>query len=249
VTLREAVALLEAAGCETARLDAEVLLAHALGVERLRLFGRQFDDPPAGFDELIERRAQREPVAYITGSRGFRHIELAVDPRVLIPRPETEHLVEAALTLPINATVLDVGTGSGAVALALKHERSDFNVAATDISEEALAVARANAERLELDVTFVHGDLLAGLTADAVVSNPPYVEPDADVPPELAFEPGQALFGDVYARLVPEAVAVADFVALEIGADQAERVAALFPTTPEIVKDLAGHDRVVVWRR
>ena len=231
------------------RLDREVLLAHALGIDRTRVL---IDDPepPPGFDRLVERRMAGEPVAYITGHRGFRHLDLHVDPRVLIPRPETEHLVEAALGLPEGASVLDVGTGSGAVALALKDERPDLRVTATDVSEDALAVARANADRLGLDVAFVRGDLLAGQRADAVVSNPPYVDPGYDAPPELGHEPALALYGNVFARLVEEAVASgAAFVALEHGADQADEVAALFPTPVELVRDLAGLPRVTVWRR
>ncbi len=116
-----------------------------------------------------------------------------------------------------------------------------------DISAEAVAVARGNASRLGLDVEFVVGDLLAGLSADAVVSNPPYVEADAQLGPELAFEPAGALFGDLYERLVAEATAVADFVALEVGDGQADRVAALFPSPAEVIPDLAGIPRVVTW--
>ncbi len=229
------------------RLDAEVLLAHALGVDRLQIVGRDVTPPP-GYDALLERRAGGEPVAYITGTKGFRHLDLHVDPRVLIPRPETEHLVEAALELPRGGSVIDVGTGSGAVALALKHERPDLRVVATDVSEDALDVARANAERLGLDVRFVHGDLLAGETADAVVSNPPYVDPSYDAPPELGYEPDLALYGFLAERLVPAALASgASFIALEHGEEQAAAVAALFPSPVELVRDLAGRPRVTVW--
>jgi release factor glutamine methyltransferase len=247
VTLAEAIARLDAAGVATPRLDAEVLLAHVLGVSRTDLFTRDLEPPP-GFELLIERRQAREPVAYITGRREFRRLSLRVDRSVLIPRPETEHLVEAALGLPEGAWVVDVGTGSGAVALALKDERPDLRVTGTDIA--TLDVARANAERLGLDADFVEADLLGDLRPDAVVSNPPYVSPDDEVPPELAFEPRAALFGDIHDRLVGAALASgASFVALEHGADQAERVAALFPGPVELVRDLAGHPRVTVWRR
>jgi release factor glutamine methyltransferase len=247
VTLAEAVARLRAAGVETPRLDAEVLLAHALGTDRTHVVAHR-PEPPPSFSGLIERRAAREPVAYITERKEFRRLPLHVDRRVLIPRPETEHLVEAALGLPDGAFVVDIGTGSGAVALALKDERPDLRVVGTDTA--TLDVARENAERLGLDVEFVEADLLGDLRPDAVVSNPPYVDPDDQVPAELAFEPRGALFGDIYDRLVPAALASgASFVALEHGADQADRVAALFPGQVELVHDLAGHPRVTVWRR
>jgi release factor glutamine methyltransferase len=205
-------------------------------------------------DDMVARRLAGEPLQYVLGRWGFRHLDLIVDRRVLIPRPETEHLVEEALELPPGSRVVDVGTGSGAVALALKQEQPDLEVVGTDASPSALEVARANAAALDLDVTFVEGDLLAGQTADAVLSNPPYVETHAELGPEIGFEPREALFAgldglDVHKRLVPAALASgARFVALEIGAGQALAVGALFPSAVEIVKDLAGHDRVVVWR-
>ena len=187
--LDSAIIALSAAGCETPRLDAEVLLATALGVDRGVLIAhprRELTGEQARwFMDAARRRREREPVAYIVGAKGFRRLELRVDRRVLIPRPETEHLVEAALALPRGARVVDVGTGSGAVALALKHERPDLVMFATDVSADALDVARANARRLGLDVSFVLGDLTAGLEVDAVVSNPPYVERHADLMPEM----------------------------------------------------------------
>lgn len=254
MTLREAVDRLRAAGVDTPQLDAEVLLAHLLGVDRGRLILDRPEAPP-GFAQLIERRARRVPVAYLTGVRAFRRLDLYVDPRVLIPRPETEHLVEAALDLPAGASVVDVGTGSGAVALALKDERPDLQVTGTDISAAALDVAALNADRLGLEVRFVAGDLLAGVRADAVVSNPPYVESGAELEPELDHEPRSALVagGDgmaVLRDLVPAALASgASFVGLEHGAGQAGAVAALFPGPVSLVRDLAGLPRVTVWRR
>jgi release factor glutamine methyltransferase len=214
------------------------------------------------FMDFAARRRAREPVAYILGTKGFRSIELDVDPRVLIPRPETEHLVEAVLDLPRGSRVCDVGTGSGAIALALKSERPDLDVVATDASAEALAVAEGNARRLGLDVSFHHGDLLAGVPGplDAIVSNPPYVEDGADLAPDIVrYEPALALRAgpaglDVISRLLPSAGATAAHtVALEIGAGQARAVAELirgagFPRV-EAVEDLAGIERVLVGRR
>jgi release factor glutamine methyltransferase len=195
-------------------------------------------------------------VAYITGFKGFRFIELAVDRRVLIPRPETEFVVEAALSLPAGTRVVDVGTGSGAIALALKTERPDLEVSATDVSGDALGVAAANASRLGLDVTFRHGDLLAGLEADAIVSNPPYVNAGEALMPDVArFEPHGALFAgpdglDVIRRLVELDV---PFLALEHGRGQADAVEALAHEAGyarvERVLDLSGIERVAVARR
>ena len=159
------VTAIAAAGCETPQLDAEVLLAWAIGIDRTALVlhpERELAPRAArAFRDAVSRRSvRREPVAYITGRRAFRHLELLVDPRVLIPRPETETLVEAALGLAAGSSVLDVGTGSGAVALALKQERPDLRVTGSDSSAEALSVAAANAARLGLEVDWIQADLL-----------------------------------------------------------------------------------------
>ena len=211
-------------------------------------------EPPAAraFQQMARRRAQREPVAYILGRKGFRRIELDVDPRVLIPRPETEHVVEAALELPEGARVVDVGTGSGAIALALADERPDLRIVATDSSADALAVARANAARLGLDVEFLHGELLEPVTGrvDAVVSNPPYVRTGERLAPEIGYEPVEALHAgpdglEVYRRLIPAAASV-PFIAVEVGAGQAAAVAELMAGRHiEIIRDLAGIERVI----
>jgi release factor glutamine methyltransferase len=261
--LSEARDRLATAGVGTPRLDAEILLAFALGCSRTELVMRARDAVPGELDrywELIARREAREPVAYIIGSRDFRRLALCVDRRVLIPRPETELLVEVGLTLEPGTAVVDVGTGSGAVALALKDERPDLRVTGLDVSEGAIAVARANAQRLGLDVRFERGDLLedAGGPFDAVLANLPYVDDDAALEPEiLEFEPRGALFAgpdglDLIRRLVGQ-VAGVGVVALEIGAGQADEVAALLAAagfaSVDRMRDLAGIERVVVGRR
>ncbi|HEY5342651.1 MAG TPA: peptide chain release factor N(5)-glutamine methyltransferase [Solirubrobacteraceae bacterium] len=265
-----AITAIAAAGCETPRLDAELLLADVLGVscERLIVDRDLLVEGPAvrTFQNAVRRRAvEREPVAYILGRRGFRRLDLAVDPRALIPRPETELLVEVALGLPRGARVLDVGTGSGAVALALKDERPDLLLTGSDLSEDALALARLNGERLGLSVSWLRADLLVDVPDefDAILSNPPYVAESAraSLAPEiLRHEPSEALFAgpdglDAIRALLAQVAARARVrtVALELGAGQAPVVSELawaagFATV-RAERDLAGIERVVVGER
>jgi release factor glutamine methyltransferase len=252
-----AAAALEAAGCDTPRLDAELLIADALAVDRAALLANPdlAVAPPAArlIGERVRRRGAREPVAYILGRKGFRHIELAVDPRVLIPRPETELLVEVALPLPPGARVHEVGTGSGAVALALLHERPDLSVSASDVSPAAVAVARANAARLGLPLEpFVARGLPAEGEFDLVLANLPYVAEGefAGLAPEITrYEPREALLGGVDGldpiRQLVAAAPPGARLALEHAPHQAQAVRALLDG-PETLRDLAGHERVTV---
>jgi release factor glutamine methyltransferase len=265
--LGSAADALAAVGVETPCLDAEVLLAEATGWERARLTA----DPGAGvpadagrrFGEMVRRRLRREPVAYILGRKGFRSIELVVDRRVLVPRPETELLVELALELR-PARVLDMGTGSGAIALAIASELLGCELVATDTSAAALEVAGANAERLGLGerVEFVEAMLPpqpVGL--DLIVANLPYVPERewAGLEPEVTtWEPREALLAgpdglDVLRAAIPVAAAAAPALALEVGAGQAQAVSEmLFDAgfaTVETRADLAGIPRVVWGRR
>src|SRR3954447_27000908 len=190
-----------AAGSDTPDLDAQLLLAHALGVDRAALV-MDPDRPVLGeairmFQNLVRRRsAGHEPIAYLLGTKGFRHIDVHVDRRVLVPRPETELLVEVGLTLPQGARVHDACTGSGAVALALKQERPDLVVSGSDASADAVDVARANAQRLGLDVSFEVAEGLPEGSFGLVVANLPYVreeEWDALQPEIRLYEPREAL--------------------------------------------------------
>jgi release factor glutamine methyltransferase len=264
--LQGAITAISAAGCETPRLDAEMLLAHVLGVGRERLLIDDDLEVAGGavraFQDAVRRRAVlREPVAYIIGRRGFRRLELQVDRRALVPRPETELLVELALELEQGASVLDVGTGSGAVALALKDERPDLCVTGSDASGDALELASENARRLRLDVELLKADLLSGLDDrfDAVTANLPYVGEDersALAPEIVRHEPPQALFAGSDGLSVLRALAAqlaqrprVRGVALEHGAEQAadaaELVRAAGFANVECVRDLAGMQRVV----
>jgi release factor glutamine methyltransferase len=268
--LRRSTAYLESHGSPTPRLDAELLLSHGLGLSRIELytqFERPLDDAElAACRELVRRRGLREPVAYVIGHWGFRRLDLMVDARVLVPRPETELVVDRCLALLEGCEqprVLDVGTGSGAIALALKDERPDAVVVGCDVSEEALQVARGNAETLALAVELVRSDLLEGVPAGLfrlIVSNPPYVaesemetlEPEvADHEPRLATVAGPDGL-EVYRRLLPQAAARLDgggWLVLECGAGQAQPLLAelggLGYVDAGVDADLAGIDRVV----
>jgi len=254
--LSAATDALTAAGCETPRLDAELLVADALGVDR----GALVTDPDRAIPsaaarmiaERVRRRVAREPVAYILGRKGFRHIELAVDNRVLIPRPETELLVEVALELPAGARVHEVGTGSGAVALALRHERPDLDVSASDLSRAAVDVACANSARLGLELKISAARGLPEGEFDLVVANLPYVAADeiAALAPEIQrYEPREALVagpdGLGAIRELIHRARSGGRLALEHAPHQGEAVRGLLDGSTTR-RDLAGHERVTV---
>jgi len=262
--------LLRSASIAAAELDAEVLLAHVLGVPRARLRSH----PEAAISaahgtrylELIARAMRGEPLAYLTGRREFWSLQLTVTPAVLIPRPETELLVERALALgaPDEARVADLGTGSGAVALALARERPRWRIVATDISAAALAVARANAAQLgAARIEFLEGSWFGPLTGrfDLLVSNPPYVAADDPALEALGFEPALALTPGpdglavlrTLARAAGAHLAPGGWLLLEHGATQgaavrAELVAAGLAHVRSH-RDLAGHERMTEGQR
>jgi release factor glutamine methyltransferase len=259
--LDSALVALNGAGVDSPRLDAELLLADALGVDRTALYidrDLRVEGPAVRrFQNHVRRRAiERVPVAYLLGRKGFRHLELEVDPRVLVPRPETELLVELAVAaLPQRARVIDVGTGSGAIALALADERPDLQITASDVSADALAVASANARRLGLDVAFAEADGLPPGDWDAVVANLPYIAEGERLAPEIArHEPRGALFAgpdglDAIRALVARASRT-PWIALEHGTDQGPSVRAMLRgagwSDVRTERDLAGHERVTV---
>jgi release factor glutamine methyltransferase len=267
--IREIAAELEQAGVPSPRVDAEWLVAHVIGGTRTDLYAgdRALDDTElARLRSLVARRRQREPLAYILGEWGFRRLTLAVDPRVLIPRPETEVLVERCLELLDGLErprVLDIGVGSGAIALAIADERPDARVLATESSSGALEVAEENKSRLGLDgrVELRQGDVLAGVQGpfDLVVSNPPYVADEelGSLEPEVLHEPPEALVGAGRHELVAEAafevLDTGGAIALEVGDGQAPQVAAALRSLGyehvETAQDLAGRQRVVTARR
>jgi release factor glutamine methyltransferase len=264
--LESAAERLEAAGIDTARVDAELLLAHILGATRSGLYlerHRALDDfQHAELEHLLARREAREPLAYVLGDWGFRRLTLELDARAFVPRPETEIVVERCLALVRELEtprILDVGTGSGAIALALADEHPGALVTGIDSSDDALELARANAARLGLDVELVRHDLFAGLPEgpwDLVVSNPPYIRPDEiqRLDPEVQdWEPRQALVGEGATEAIAEdarrVLSAGGALVLETADGDAPRVAALLRSLGyrdvRVTPDLAGRDRVV----
>jgi release factor glutamine methyltransferase len=268
--LRRATEYLTGKGVESPRLDAEHLLGKALSLSRVELYTHHdrplTEDERAAYRELIRRRGEREPLAYVLGEWDFRRLTLSVDHRALVPRPETEAVVERALELldgKPNPDVLDVGTGTGAIALSIKEERRGARVTAMDLSPEALELAQENAQRTNLDVRFLEEDLEKGFGVEAydlVVANPPYVTPEEidSLQPEVRdWEPRLAILGTTQTRTVAEhalrALRPHGYLVVEVADERAGDAAAMLEelgyedvrTSP----DLAGRDRIVEGRR
>jgi len=263
VTVSEALRLAErelaAAGVDTPRVDAELLIAHVLGTSRSGVYAEADAEVPGRYQVLLGRRLKREPLAYVLGEWGFRRLVLKTDARALVPRPETEIVVERCLALLRGERapcVLDVGTGTGAIALAIADEHPGARVTAVDTSQDAVALARENAGRLQLDVDVRVGNFDAAEEGwDLVVSNPPYVLPDEweTLQPEIReWEPRNALVGvglhEELARL-----AQTRFLVLETHECQARDVAQTLEsqgyTDVRVTPDLGGKPRVVEGRR
>ncbi len=256
-----------------ARLEAEILLARVLGKDRVYLYAN-YDAPVnqderSGFREFIKRRVRKEPLAYITGTREFMSLEFKVNPAVLIPRPESEILVEKAIDLlkDTPCTICDIGTGSGALAISLAHYLPLARVFATDISPQALDTARDNAASLQVEAEFLEGDLLSPFLDkenyfDLIVANLPYIPLEEyytldsgvkNYEPQIALlAPGDGL--DIYRRLLPQAFTLLKegaYLFIEIGWQQGEKALKMMNNFEEvqIIKDLAGHDRIVMARK
>jgi release factor glutamine methyltransferase len=267
--LRRATEFLAAKGVESPRLDAEHLLGKALGFSRVELYmhhDRPLEDSERdAFRELVRRRGEREPLAYVLGEWGFRRLTLKTDRRALVPRPETELVVERCLALLNGGTprVLDVGTGTGAIALAIVDEHPGAKVRGLDVSLEALALARENAEQTGLEIELVEGDLIGGLGEreyDLVVSNPPYIAQDeiGTVQPEVRdWEPRLATVGGEHTAQIAEhaldALVPGGHLVLEVADTRAGATAELLERLgyEEVVvsEDLAGRDRIVEGKR
>jgi release factor glutamine methyltransferase len=260
---QKAAQLFAERGIENARLESELLLAHVLGIKRLELY-LQFERPLTEgeletFRSFVRRRLKREPLQYILGKVQFRHVDLAVDRRVLIPRPETEVLAGVVVDYIGDraARVIDIGTGSGAIALSVMKECPNATVFATDISRGAAEVAESNGVHVSI------GDVFASVEGefDVVVSNPPYIsesERDSLQPEVKDWEPQEALFAgnnglSVIDRLIarsPDRLIAQGLLALEVGSTQAAAVAAMIDATGkfekvEVIRDLAGRERIV----
>ncbi len=254
------------------RLDAELLCARALGCDRIGIY-LNMDRPLTGEErrhlrELARRRISREPVAYILGTKEFYGLSLKVTPDVLIPRPDTETLVEVVLNLhggETSLSVLEIGTGSGAITLALAHRRPEWSFTATDISEAALDVASNNAQRLEMNIEFLSGDRffpVSGRTFDLIVSNPPYIPDNILLQEEIRHEPAIALFAgsrglDVLADLIrsaPDHLARDGRLLLEFGDGQEDDLSAMAREMQtwddlRLFSDLSGRPRVLALRK
>lgn len=269
--VRRAAAYLERHGVESPRANAEALLMHVLGTTRAGLYARRDGLTTAEarmFGRALCQRCRGTPLQHLTGEQQFRRLTLEVRPGVFVPRPETEVLVGAALEAlgaVEDPVVVDVGTGTGAIALAIKDERPDAEVFATDISPEAVELARRNAARLGLDVRVFQGDLLSPLPeelrgwVDLVISNPPYVTPAEyeDLPEDVKADPELALVGgpEIYERLAAESLRWlrdGGILAVEIGAGRGREVAEALRRSfmgVKVLLDLAGRERVVLGRR
>lgn len=266
-SLAEAAERFRASGTIAPRLTAETLLAHVLGVERVYLYAHPEHettrDEAARFEALVARREAGEPTQYLTGVQEFYGRAFRVTPDVLIPRPETEHLVEAVLAAP-GKHVLDMATGSGAIGVTLALELSDARVFASDLSRAALAVAADNAGRLGAQVEFLASDYLTAMRAgsfDLIACNPPYVAESAELQPEIALEPRSAVFGgefgwEPYGRVIPQAAQMlkpGGRLVLELGHDSLTAVREFYKAGPwskvTVTKDLAGIARVAAAER
>lgn len=251
------------AGIESANLESQLLIGHVFGVDRSWVIAHPTSEVnDLALESVLQRRLRGEPIAYILGWREFYGRRFRVGPGVLIPRQDTEVLLEEALKLAVMGPVLDIGTGSGCLAITIKLERPDLDVLASDVSPASLEIAERNAQDLDAEVRFVLSDLFANLDSErfeCIISNPPYIAGHEELPREVAeFEPHSALFSgptgfEFYERLAiesPDHLLPNGKLAVEVGHTQAAHVSELFQKhgwqDGYIVKDLSGIDRVIV---